>query len=165
MSTITTDLGTQAAVSFREYDSTIFPTFPQCIAHATRNPLLIENLSDWREVSFEGKTMLVQEGNCLLKDSIDYFSDVLEEEDLPASEHYRPELTAKRLYDNADLWYMILLINAIYSSTRYDVARIKFVPSRELIRIAKFTERSVGNVRMSDFSVVDGMNDDEDVII
>ena len=59
MSTITTDSGAQAAVSFREYDSTIFPTFPQCIAHAVRNPLLIENLSDWREVSFEGKTMLV----------------------------------------------------------------------------------------------------------
>ena len=164
MSTITTESGAQAAVSFKAYDSTAFPTFPQCIAHARYNPLLIENLSDWREVSFEGKTMLVQEGNCLLKDSIGYFDDVLEEQILPVEEYYRPELTAKRLYDNADLWYMLLLVNAIYSSNRYDVKAIKYVPSRELVRISKFTERPVGNIRMVDMTK-EGIEDDSDVII
>ena len=164
MATITTAEGAQAAVSFKEYDSTNFPTYPQCIAHARLNPLLIENLSDWREIVFEGKTMLVQEATCLLKDSIHYFDEVLEEAELPANEYYRPEITAKRLYDNADLWYIILLVNGIYSINNYDVDTIKYIPSRELVRIAKFTERSLRIVRTANFSS-DIQDDSPDVVI
>ena len=134
-------------ISFRNYESSQFPTFPESIAHAVTNPLLIENLSDWRLIEMDDVIVKVQEGNCLFKDMLHFFDDVLEEEDLPTGEHHRPEITAKRLYDCADLWYILLLVNRIPTVTKYNVDKIKYIPPTQLTRIQKFTDLARQTVR------------------
>lgn len=133
--------------SFKNYDSTQFPTFPESIAHARTNPLLIENLSDWRMVDIDNVLTKIQEPTCLLKDMLHFFDDVLEEEELPVEEYYRPEITAMRIYDCADMWYIILLLNNIFSVSKYNTATIRYIPPTQLTRIQKFTDLSNRTVR------------------
>lgn len=151
--------GAQAAVNFEFYDSTKFPTFPESIAHARRNPLLIENLSDWRETTFDNDQVLVQESTCLFKDVLHFFDEVLEEAELPEAEYYRPEITAKRLYGSADLWFTILLVNDIQTVTKYNKSTIRYIPGRELKRLEKFARRAGQVVR------AETLEDEGEVII
>lgn len=129
-------------ISFGKYDSSAFPTFPQSIGHSKINPLLIENLSDSLQVIMDSRNVSVQEPSCLFKDFIVYFEDDYFEEELPKEEHYRPELTALRLYDCADLWYVILLANDIYSVNQYNVKTIKYIPPSLLTKLEKFVQKA-----------------------
>lgn len=135
-------LGNNANTDFSLYDSCKFPTFPQTIKHARTNPLLIENLSDWRVVNFEDQTRRIQEPTCLLKDQMHMFDDVLLETEIPEMEFYRPEITAKRLYNCEDLWYIILLVNSIFSVNKYNKKVIKYIPANQLVRIEKFVQKA-----------------------
>lgn len=128
--------------SFLNYDSSNFPTHPESIKHAATNPLLIENLSDWMLTTYDTEEVLIQEPSCTLKSMIHMFDDVLTTIDVPTTEFYRPELTAKRLYDSYDLWYILLLVNNIYTPEKYNRPTIKYIPSKELIRLGKFAQRA-----------------------
>ena len=134
-------------ISFSNYDSSLFPTFPESIKHSMSNPLLIENLSDWMIDIYDGEEVMIQEPSCTLKSMIGMFDDVLETIAVPNSEFYRPEITAKRLYDSADFWYILLLVNNIYSPHKYNKSSIKYIPAKELIRLSKFSQRTKNIVR------------------
>ena len=134
-------------LSFKKYDSSNFASFPESIAHSRKNPLLIENLSDYRSITMDDRMVKVQETNCLFKDLIHFFDNDLETTALPTSEHYRPEITAKRLYDSADLWYVILLVNNIYSVTKYNSDTISYIPATKLVKLEKFVEKAKRVVR------------------
>lgn len=134
-------------ISFKKFDSTQFPTIVESIQHADTNPLLIENLSDWMLVEFEGEEFMVQEPMCTFKSMIYLFDEVLTTIDIPESEYYLPERTAMRIYDNADLWFVILLTNNIFSRLDYNRPKLKSIPASQLSRIEKFTSIHKGRVR------------------
>lgn len=134
-------------LSFKKYDSSAFASFPESIIHSRKNPLLIENLSDYRSITMDDRTVKMQETNCLFKDMIHFFDNDLETTELPTSEHYRPEITAKRLYDCADLWYVLLLVNNIYSVTKYDSDTILYIPATKLAKLEKFVEKAKRTIR------------------
>jgi hypothetical protein len=133
--------------SFSNYDSSLFPTLPESIKHAQSNPLLIENLSDWMLTLYDTEEVLIQEPSCTLKSMVHMFDDVLETINVPTTEYYRPELTAKRLYDSYDFWYILLLVNNIYSNVKYNQPTIKYIPAKELVRLGKFAQRAKNVVR------------------
>lgn len=134
-------MATEAITSYSSYDSNRFPTLTQSLEHALNNPLSIEKLSDKIMMDFEGLPVLVQEPTCPFKDFIKfYYEKDFEEIDLPEKEWYRPEMTAKRLYDNSDMWYVLLLINNCYSTTKWKSKKIKYVRSDKLESIAKFIQ-------------------------
>jgi hypothetical protein len=146
------NLGRNASTNFSQYDSCKFSSFPESIKHAKANPLLIENLSDWREVMIDGEIRMIQEPTCLLKDQINMFDNVLIDTEIPQSEFYRPEITAKRFYACEDLWYIILLVNSMYSINAYNKTSIKIIPANELVRIEKFVRKAKQNIRPLDLS-------------
>ncbi|BDH16376.1 MAG: hypothetical protein [Bacteriophage sp.] len=133
--------------SFKKYDSSAFPTFPQSIEHASMNPLLLENLSDYREVVMDNRVIKVQEPSCLFKDFINYFEDSISEQKLPSDEYYRPDLTALRLYDCADLWYVIMLVNNIYTIHKYNMKTVKYITGDQLTKLEKFVSKAKRIVR------------------
>ena len=135
-------------ISFSKYDSTTFATFPESIAHAETNPLLISSLSDWLQDTMDGAPILIQEPSCTFKELIHFFDDVAVTITLPVSEYYNPMLTAKRLYDNADLWYILLLLNNIFNLESYNKPRIRYIPPNELARISKFVSKANSRIRV-----------------
>lgn len=143
-------------VSFAKFDSTAFPTFVESIQHAKVNPLLIENLSDWLVTSLDNEEFIVQEPTCTFKSMLYLFEDVMEEMTLPTYERYLPEATALRIYDNADLWYIIMLCNNVFHVNDYDMEKIKYIPPMQLTRIEKFTTKRNGVYRqMEDHDITD----------
>ena len=137
-------------LSFKKYDSAEFASFPESIVHSKKNPLLIENLSDHRSVVMDNRIVKVQETTCLFKDLIHFFDNDVEEMVLPIEEYYRPEMTAKRLYDSYDLWYVLLILNNIYTVNRYNQKVIKYIPALKLAKIEKFTGRAKRVIRQYD---------------
>lgn len=137
-------------LSFSKYDSSNFAAFPDSIKHSKTNPLLIENLSDHRSIIMDNRLVKVQETNCLFKDMIHFFDPDLISADLPREEHYRPEITARRLYGSTDLWYVLLLVNNVYSITQYNMDTFKYIPALKLTKIEKFVARAEGNIRPYD---------------
>lgn len=133
---------------FSDYDSSDAPTLTESIYHSLNNPMLITSLSDYLMTEFNGIPYLVQEPSCAFRDLVEmYFSDKMVMTTIPESEFYRPEITAKRLYRNADLWYTILPINNIFSVTEYNKPRIKTIPPSELEKIVKFIYMSKNTIR------------------
>lgn len=135
------------SISFAKYDSSAFPTIVESIAHASTNPMLIENLSDWMLMDFDGQSVIVQEPSCTFKSMLHMFEDVLQTTPLPTTDYYRPEITAKRIYDNADMWIFILLVNNIFTASKYNIPTIKYIPPTEMVRIEKFIQRPTGAIR------------------
>lgn len=132
------------SLSFENYDSSIFPTFPESIAHSRSNPFLIENLSNNLSMQFDNDTVLMQEPSCLFKDLINFFEEDYIEIDLPVQEHYRPEITAKRLYGSSDFWYIILLVNNIFSVNDYNMTKVRYIPNARLTKMQTFIKYSKG---------------------
>ena len=130
------------ALNYSNYDSSDFATFPESIAHARRNPMLIENLSNKISLSSENDTFLIQEPSCLFKDMINFFEKDYLELELPKEEHYRPEITAKRLYGSADFWYILLLVNNLFTIHDYNLPKIKYIPPQRLTKIQTFIKYS-----------------------
>lgn len=111
--------------NFSDYDSSDAATLTESIYHSLHNPMLITSLSDYLMTEFNGIPYLVQEPSCSFRDLVEmYFSEKMIEIKIPESEYYRPEITAKRVYGNADLWYVILPINNIFSITEYNLSLI-----------------------------------------
>lgn len=132
---------------FKNYDSSAFPTLHQSILHSKTNPFLVENLSTKISLVIEKELFLVQDPNSPLKEFISYFENDIYEEELPESEYYRPEMTALRVYGSADLWYLILIVNNLFSVTQYRRKTIKLVNTNGVARLTKFMAMADGSAR------------------
>ncbi|WP_368880407.1 hypothetical protein [Proteus mirabilis] len=136
-------------VDFSNYDSSSFATFPESIDHAMTNELLMSNLSDKLIYRRNGNEEVVfQDPNCAFKELIHFFDPYLKETDILDHELYRPEMTAKRLYNNADFWELILIVNNIPSVTFYNQKKIKYIPGNVLTKISFFRNMHKNNLRV-----------------
>lgn len=136
-----------AKLSFAKFDSAKFPSLVESLQHSITNPLLLQNLSDWLITSFDGEAVKVQEPDANIKRMIRFFEPTMEMTEIPEEEYYLPERTAMRLYDNADLWYIILLANNIFRRLDYNKPMMKTIPAVQLQRIATFTKMENNRVR------------------
>lgn len=148
MADIPLDKSPETSNYFMEYDSNDFPTIPESIHHSVDNALLIENLSDKLQTSFGTRNVLVQEPSCAFKDTfMMYLEDKVRYTLVPPEEFYRPEMTAKRLYGSADLWYILLYLNTMFSTADYNKRQIKYVGKETLEKMITYINLSVGRIR------------------
>ena len=136
------------ATDYSNYDSSDYATLPESVAHSKDNPLLINNLSDTLIYAFNGMEVLIQEPKCALKELLFFFEDLTITTTIPDSELYRPELTARRIYKSADLWYTLLLINNMSTVMEYNRPTIKYIPPDKLSHIETFVRMHKGVTRV-----------------
>lgn len=135
-------------IDYNNYDSSNFATLTESMNHSKSNPLLINNLSDGMIMDFDGVPYYIQEPSCTFKDNLLYiFGNDVEEIEIPVDHFYRPELTALEIYNNADFWYIILLLNNMFSVTQYNRHRIKIIPNHKLDAIARFVYMAKHEIR------------------
>jgi len=133
--------------SFANYDSSDFATIPESVAHAKNNPLQLFNLSDKLIYEFNGKEVIIQDSNCALKQMMFFFEDLIKVTPIPESDYYRPEITAKRLYGSADMWFMLLLVNNMTTVMEFNKKNIKYIPSNDLVHLETFVRMAKNNYR------------------
>ena len=125
-------------MNYSKYDSSAQSTLHQSILHAKTNPLLVNNLSDAIMLEIDSVPYLVQDPESRVKRFIHFFSQHLEDITIENNEMYRPELTALRLYNCADLWYMLLYVNDMFSVSQYNKLTIKAPKSDSITMLSKF---------------------------
>ena len=133
--------------SFANYDSSDFATIPESVAHAKDNPLQLFNLSDKLIYEFNGKEVIIQDSNCALKQMMFFFEDLIKVTPIPESDYYRPEITAKRLYGSADMWFILLLVNNMTTVMEFNKKNIKYIPSNDLVHLETFVRMAKNNYR------------------
>ena len=137
-----------ADISCAQYDSADFPTIDQSIENSKTNPFLFNNYSDKLVALLEGENVIVHEPYNVLHSFIWMLEPYLVEYDMPESEYYMPEKTAKNLYDSHDFWYVCMLINDCKTVMDYKFKTYKILPAEELYHIETFLEKAKGSLRI-----------------
>ena len=130
-----------AELSFVQYDSATPATIEESIEHAKTNPFNVSNFARKISVTHQGVAYTVVEPLSVIKQFLDGLEEYIVTESLPSDEHYMPEDTALRLYGSRDFWFLIMLLNNVFSCTEYRLPEIRYIPAEQLFRIEKFLVR------------------------
>ena len=137
-----------ATQSFKLYDSGNFPTLQESIDHSKLNPLLFNKFASSFSVNFKYKNIEIESFKNSLTDFSSFLKNEAVEGTFNVSETFKPELTAKRLYDSSDLYYVCLVVNGCLSRADYsfnEKSTYFYVPSTKIQIISKFLTISDAN--------------------
>ena len=136
-----------ASSDFLIYDSSENPDTDKSYEHSKTNPFLFNKFASQFNVTFNYKNVKVES----FRNSLVEFQSFLLNESIEGtffvSETFKPDVTAKRLYNSADLYYVCLLVNNCINRSEYTFpsGKYRFVPIDKVIIISKFLSLSNAN--------------------
>ena len=136
-----------AATQYSNYDSGDFPLIPDSLNHAKNNVFVLDKYSNKLVFNEADRQVVVVEPTCVIYDFLALFGDNIFEENLPKSEWYMPEASAKRIYGTHDFWYIIMYCTAIQCTIDYTVDKIRYIDPAQVYRVEKFLGKGTNNYR------------------
>jgi hypothetical protein len=138
---------------YSQYNSSKDAELKKCIDSSKNNPITIANLSEL--YIYDG--VAVYAPSSVVEDYMDYIKENLIEMDLPEELQFRPEALSESLYGTPDLFYLLMLINGIYSVTDFNMKKVKVLnPTVSIIdKIATSRMKGLNRQRSNPYIVTD----------
>jgi hypothetical protein len=137
-------------MKYTNYDSARFAYIDESIADSKNNVLTLDKYTSNIEYHIDNFKFIMSEPVSIIKEIIPVlFEGSYKVQNLPLKEWYRPESTAKRLYDTHDLWYLIMLVNKCSSYLDYKYETINYIDPEQAYKITKLLNTNKMKIKKS----------------